>query len=178
MSYDYVKSSSDGGGSEPFLSSSSASNTTERRTAFIVGGVVTVYTLVAVILLLVYAFSQHTLVPNVAMICLLFLLYGNMILLYRWATSADVDDKFKYVLMYGVAILVVANTVAIMYATGVSGSSCPICTCPNCPCLCNYTQFYLNQTGYCYDLCLDTNSSLLNITLGDDFGVNCVGCYS
>ena len=179
MSYEYVKSDGGGGGggdSEPFLSSSAASNSKEKRMVLIFGGLITSYTIAALIVLVVFAFSQQTLIPNLMMVGLIALLYLNSLLLYKWATSADVDDKFKYVLFFGVFILLLANTVGIIYAVSVTGLSCPECLCPSCPCICGQEQFYVNATGQCYNMCNVTE--LVNFTYyGEDLVVECTSCF-
>jgi len=74
-------------------------------------------------------------------------------------------------------MLVVANTVGIIYVVTVTGGDCPVITCPPPPLCasCNSGEFYLPVTSQCYPLCSDPNSYLY-IFVSDNVTVNCTHC--
>ena len=85
----------------------------------------------------------------------------------------DTDDRFKYILIAGVAILVVSCTVGIVYAVTAQGIQ-DDCTCPSWSCT---TGFYVNTTGQCLRFCPSV-APFMNTTMASPTAVsgNCWAC--
>ena len=133
---------------------------------------------VSIILLLVYAFSSNIIFPNILMSSLILLQFGLCFVLNRWRMNDDTDDRFKYILMAGVFILIISCTVGIIYSVTVEGITDP-CSCPSWSC---FSGFYANKTAQCIPICSTQPGGGMNNLMNTSFFTstriagNCLSC--
>jgi hypothetical protein len=183
MSYQYGEKGYDAprsAESEPYLANSQVSESSHHRLLLVVGGVCLIYTAVSIILLIVFAFSNNTLFPNLSMVLLLLFLLSNVFALYKWSQRHDPDDSFRYIMILEIVILILASTVGIIYATGVNGE-CEELNCEPCASWkCDNTDLFMNATQECYPSCLYMVDFLLNLTVVEHtpltLAAECVEC--
>ena len=101
-------------GSDPFLSASTAGGNKHKYLIYGVGGVTLIFVAVTIALLVIFAFTKDVFV-HILFGALLALLCVSCGVLYRWRMKEDVDERFTYILLFHVLILVFATVVAQTY---------------------------------------------------------------
>eukprot|EP00211_Chloroparvula_japonica_P016608 CAMPEP_0119129938 /NCGR_PEP_ID=MMETSP1310-20130426/7480_1 /TAXON_ID=464262 /ORGANISM="Genus nov. species nov., Strain RCC2339" /LENGTH=186 /DNA_ID=CAMNT_0007120401 /DNA_START=109 /DNA_END=669 /DNA_ORIENTATION=- len=143
MSEDYGTYES-GQSSEPFLSAAKISDSQHNFLIYGIGAFMGVVVLVTFIMLVVYAFLVGV-VAHIMLAIVLLAMVGNVLVLFRFGQSSDVDAKFKFILLLNVGLVIAACVVGITYS--VTFKECTLKRVTNFPC--TVAQVYYDPTGSC-----------------------------